>query len=232
MHKSIRLQLPDLRILTIRADFSVSAFASVCKLCKDLGKRITLLLDFDMFSSLGIRHAEELSLVRSPKISNTIDRRTSPRRRRQNLGTLNRYNPPGDSLANNTSTLIPPTTLKLRSTMAIDKITDSSLQQQHSISKSLNCLTINDQNLARTPLTPTKNLLLQLNRPGNLIEKCKLNNLWLDSSKSLMAQHIHENDLILLRFKYYSFYDLNPKVKPTVLFFILILIDYRSTLYD
>ncbi|CAF1354711.1 unnamed protein product [Adineta steineri] len=37
-HKFIRLQLPDLRILSIRVDFSVSVFASICKLCKDLGK--------------------------------------------------------------------------------------------------------------------------------------------------------------------------------------------------
>lgn len=112
MHKSIRLQLPDLRVLTINADFSVSVFASVCKLCKDLG----------------IRHPEELSLLRSPKLINTIhtnERRTSPRRRRHNLGTLNRHNSMGDSLANNTSTLstlFSPTTPKLRSTAAIDTI--------------------------------------------------------------------------------------------------------------
>jgi kindlin 2 len=39
VHKSIRLQLPDLRILSINADFSVSVFAAVCKLCKDLGTK-------------------------------------------------------------------------------------------------------------------------------------------------------------------------------------------------
>ena len=46
----------------------------------------------------------------------------------------------------------------------------------------------------------------------NLIEKSKLNGLWYDSSRSLMEQNTNENDLILLRFKYFSFYDLNPKV--------------------
>jgi hypothetical protein len=45
MHKTIRLQLPDLRILSIRVDFSVSVFASVCKLCKDLGKNKNLFLN-------------------------------------------------------------------------------------------------------------------------------------------------------------------------------------------
>ncbi|CAF3605747.1 unnamed protein product [Rotaria sordida] len=203
MHKIIRLQLPDLRVLSIRADFSVSIYASVCKICKDLG----------------IRHAEELSLLRLPKIINTNDRRTSPRRRRQNFNTLNRYNSMGDSLATNTSTIstsFSPTTVKPRSTVTIDKMADSSFHNQCStsnLSKSLNIITINDdENLAHTPLTPRKNLLPHIIRSINLIEKCKLNNLWLDSSISLMEQNINENDLILLRFKYYSFYDLNPKL--------------------
>uniref|UniRef100_A0A671P2N1 Fermitin family homolog 1-like n=1 Tax=Sinocyclocheilus anshuiensis TaxID=1608454 RepID=A0A671P2N1_9TELE len=34
---------------------------------------------------------------------------------------------------------------------------------------------------------------------------------WLDSSRSLMEQGIQENDRLLLRFKYHSFFDLNPK---------------------
>uniref|UniRef100_A0A674G972 PH domain-containing protein n=1 Tax=Taeniopygia guttata TaxID=59729 RepID=A0A674G972_TAEGU len=34
---------------------------------------------------------------------------------------------------------------------------------------------------------------------------------WLDSSRSLMEQEVKENEALLLRFKYYSFFDLNPK---------------------
>uniref|UniRef100_A0A673IZE8 PH domain-containing protein n=1 Tax=Sinocyclocheilus rhinocerous TaxID=307959 RepID=A0A673IZE8_9TELE len=34
---------------------------------------------------------------------------------------------------------------------------------------------------------------------------------WLDSSRSLMERGIQENDRLLLRFKYHSFFDLNPK---------------------
>jgi hypothetical protein len=94
---------------------------------------------------------------------------------------------------------------------------DSSVHQQRSISnlsKSLNSLVITgDGNLARTPI---KNHLPQLIKPINLIEKSKLNGLWYDSSRSLMEQNTHENDFILLRFKYFTFYDLNPKV--TILF--------------
>ena len=35
---------------------------------------------------------------------------------------------------------------------------------------------------------------------------------WLDSSRSLMEQDVKENEVLLLRFKYHSFFDLNPKV--------------------
>jgi hypothetical protein len=134
MHKSIRLQLPDLRVLSINADFSVSVFAAVCKLCKDLGmrKKFFILYLIRRFLYSGIRRAEELSLLRSPKVINTTgtnERRTSPRRRRHNIGTLNRHNSMGDSLANNTSTLstlFSPTTPKLRSTAAINTIVNIS----------------------------------------------------------------------------------------------------------
>lgn len=34
---------------------------------------------------------------------------------------------------------------------------------------------------------------------------------WLDSSLSIMEQGIREYDTLLLRFKYYTFFDLNPK---------------------
>ena len=150
-----------------------------------------------------------------PKVTNTngtSERRTSPRRRRHNMGTLNRHNSMGDSLANNTSTLstlFSPTTPKPRSNAAMDTISN--------LSKSLNILATNgDGNLARTPITPIKNLLPQIIKPINIIEKSKLNGLWYDSSRSLMEQNTNENDLILLRFKYFTFYDLNPKVKNSI----------------
>ena len=155
-----------------------------------------------------------MSFLRLPKLQNVTERRTSPRRRRQqNMGTLNRHNSMGDSLANNTSTVstvFTPMTPKLRSTMSIDK--SSNQRSTANLSKSLNSLVVNDGNLARTPLTPTKNLLTQFIRSTSIIDKCKINGLWFDSSKSLMEQSTQENDLILLRFKYYSFYDLSPKV--------------------
>ena len=49
---------------------------------------------------------------------------------------------------------------------------------------------------------------------------------WMDSSRSLMEQGIRENDMVLLRFKYYSFYDLNPKV--SILSFVWYFINYAG----
>lgn len=46
MHKNLRLQLPDLRFLDTKVDFSIKTFSAVIQICKELG----------------IRHPEELSL--------------------------------------------------------------------------------------------------------------------------------------------------------------------------
>lgn len=50
---------------------------------------------------------------------------------------------------------------------------------------------------------------------------------WLDSSRSLMEQDVKENEVLLLRFKYHSFFDLNPKVchkKQSTIVFTLVII--------
>lgn len=41
---------------------------------------------------------------------------------------------------------------------------------------------------------------------------------WLDSSRCLMQQGIQENDRLWLRFKYFAFYDIEPKVCARVVF--------------
>ncbi|EEC04733.1 hypothetical protein IscW_ISCW024163, partial [Ixodes scapularis] len=38
MHKTLRIQFPDLRIMDVRTDFSVKTFSSVVKVCKELGE--------------------------------------------------------------------------------------------------------------------------------------------------------------------------------------------------
>lgn len=47
--------------------------------------------------------------------------------------------------------------------------------------------------------------------PRTLVERARMNVGWLDSSLSIMEQGVREFDTLLLRFKYYSFYDLSHK---------------------
>ncbi|XP_066574938.1 fermitin family homolog 3b [Amia ocellicauda] len=54
-------------------------------------------------------------------------------------------------------------------------------------------------------------VMAKMFRPTSLIDKAHINGRWLDSSRSLMQQGIQENDRLLLRFKYFTFIDLEPK---------------------
>lgn len=65
-HKVIKLQLPDLQYYDMRVDFSVTVFNAVMYLCNDLG----------------IRHPEELSVMRSP--SNTNGSKSHSRKKQSN----------------------------------------------------------------------------------------------------------------------------------------------------
>ena len=102
----------------------------------------------------------------------------------------------------------------MRADRTMPLVQDPSIRHSRSVgnlSKSLNNLAVtgDDEDLARTPI---KTRPSQSIKPIGLVEKSKFNGLWFDSSKSLMQQKTDENDLILLRFKYFNFYDLNPKV--------------------
>lgn len=66
--------------------------------------------------------------------------------------------------------------------------------------------------LVQSPTCATPEVRASLLRPRNLVERARINVAWLDSSLSIMEQGIHEYDTLRLRFKFYTFYDLNPKV--------------------
>ncbi|MEQ2248472.1 Fermitin 2, partial [Ilyodon furcidens] len=65
--------------------------------------------------------------------------------------------------------------------------------------------------LAVSQAISSPDILVKLYKPQSLLDKAKINQGWLDSSRSLMEQDVKENDVLLLRFKYHSFFDLNPK---------------------
>lgn len=72
-----------------------------------------------------------------------------------------------------------------------------------------NELTLPD--LSQSPAYVTAEARSSLLKPKTLQEKARMNVAWLDSSLSLYEQDVEEYDLVLLRYKYLSFYDLSPK---------------------
>lgn len=57
IHKPMRIQLPDLQIIELQVDYSVSLYMAVKHVCKELG----------------IRHAEECSLIRADHMATDLD---------------------------------------------------------------------------------------------------------------------------------------------------------------
>ncbi|KAH8379509.1 hypothetical protein KR009_005376 [Drosophila setifemur] len=147
MHKILRVQLPDLRYLNCRVDFSTKTFAAVVNLCKQLD----------------IRYPEELSLCKPLHAKHL----------RRNSVKVQSGNCPYDS-----------SSPKLGEFQG---------------------------NLASSPPTPCSDVRARQVRPKTLKEKARLNVGWLDSTVSLMEQGIQELDTLCLRFKYFTFLDLNPK---------------------
>uniref|UniRef100_A0A8C1TEH8 Fermitin family member 3b n=1 Tax=Cyprinus carpio TaxID=7962 RepID=A0A8C1TEH8_CYPCA len=59
--------------------------------------------------------------------------------------------------------------------------------------------------------SPAPEAIAKLYRPASIVDKTHIHTRWLDSSRSLMQQGIQENDKLGLRFKYYTFHDMDPK---------------------
>uniref|UniRef100_A0A8C8DPX8 FERM domain containing kindlin 2 n=1 Tax=Oryzias sinensis TaxID=183150 RepID=A0A8C8DPX8_9TELE len=115
-HKVLRLQLPNMKHMKVKVNFSDRVFKAVSDICK----------------TFNIRHPEELSLLRKPR---------DPKKKKKKL----------------------------------DEAEEDDLELEGPL------------------LTPGSG------------------RLWMDSSRSLMEQDVKENEVLLLRFKYHSFFDLNPK---------------------
>uniref|UniRef100_A0A3Q3W554 PH domain-containing protein n=1 Tax=Mola mola TaxID=94237 RepID=A0A3Q3W554_MOLML len=65
--------------------------------------------------------------------------------------------------------------------------------------------------LSVTQPPPSPEILAKLYRPASVVDKAHIHSRWLDSSRSLMQQGIQENDRVWLRFKYFAFYNIEPK---------------------
>ena len=198
MHKMLRIQLPDLRYTDCKLDFSIKTFNAVIILCKELG----------------IRHPEELSLCQQLETDhlkfNYGTLQKAERNRRVTLAAMPQVNSRHD-----TNTFIANSeTLRRKSTNS------SPLHKKHSQGNmmigtpKLNKISYgSDWSLAMSP-PPSDEAKETIVRPKTLVERARMNVAWLDSSRSIMEQGVNEFDTLLLRFKYYAFYDLNPKEDP------------------
>uniref|UniRef100_A0A8C7FXA2 FERM domain containing kindlin 2 n=3 Tax=Oncorhynchus TaxID=8016 RepID=A0A8C7FXA2_ONCKI len=188
-HKLLRLQLPNMKHMKVKVNFSDRVFKAVSDICK----------------TFNIRHPEEASLLRKPR---------DPKKKKKKLeeaeeealelegplltpGSGSIYSSPG--LYSKTMT----PTYDSRDGSPLSPTTawfgDSPLSEG------------NPSILAVSQPISSPDILAKLYKPQSLLDKAKINQGWMDSSRSLMEQDVKENEVLLLRFKYHSFFDLNPK---------------------
>ncbi|KAM5246045.1 fermitin family homolog 1 [Ctenodactylus gundi] len=190
-HKMLRLRLPNTKTVRLRVSFSAVVFRAVSDICK----------------ALNIRRPEELSLLKPPGdyfkkkkkkdksnkeaiVEDILNLESSP---------TTSGSPVSPGLYSKTMT---PTYDPVNGTPASSTMTwfsDSPLAEH------------NYSILAFGQPPQSAEVLADMYQPRSLVDKAKLNAGWLDSSRSLMEQGIQEDEQLLLRFKYYSFFDLNPK---------------------
>ncbi|XP_050297468.1 unc-112-related protein-like isoform X2 [Anthonomus grandis grandis] len=229
MHKNLKVQLPDLRYLDMRVDFSIKTFSAVVHVCKELG----------------IRYPEELSFCK-PLEPNHLkyNYKDMPKKKHHENGVNKNGHLPADtntfiansSPAGSTGSLehtpimcapVTPSRMPPSSTPISSPATNGTwkkngftpdLNGSASYSPNVTNLSLEylngsgfDSSLAHTPPTPSPEARRHLLRPKSLIEKARMNVGWLDSSLSIMEQGVREHDTLCLKFKFYSFYDLNPK---------------------
>uniref|UniRef100_A0A8B9C6P8 FERM domain containing kindlin 2 n=1 Tax=Anser brachyrhynchus TaxID=132585 RepID=A0A8B9C6P8_9AVES len=139
-HKLLRLQLPNMKYVKVKVNFSDRVFKAVSDICK----------------TFNIRHPEELSLLRKPR---------DPSKKKKK------------------------------------KLDDQCEDEAFELEGPLITPGSGESGFRRRKFAGA----LRVCYPLLTIYR------WLDSSRSLMEQEVKENEALLLRFKYYSFFDLNPK---------------------
>ncbi|CAJ0954528.1 unnamed protein product, partial [Mesorhabditis belari] len=231
-HKEVKVQLPDKQLIDARLDFSVNVFQCTQQLCRDLGIRYSEELSLKRYippeilrkgtayeSENGptpIRPGEEsigpMTLRKATPIfasQSNLDRRKrhqSPALSTQGhvfnayeMGTLPRH---GNTLPRGIS----PGPGAYNDTMRRNMMPSISF-----------CEGLENENfdmaLVHSPrIAPTKDT--PVFRPQTLVEKAALNRGWLDSSRSLMEQGVFEGDIVILQYRFMSFFDLNPRYDP------------------
>ncbi|KAG8013278.1 Fermitin family-like protein 2, partial [Nibea albiflora] len=223
-HKLLRLQLPNMKHMKVKVNFSDRVFKAVSDICKTFSKwnqagsgaPVAALLFLP--ASPDIRHPEELSLLRKPR---------DPKKKKKKLEEAEE-----DDLQLEGPLLTPGSVHDTG--LTADCVLSGSIYSSPGLYSKTMTPTYDSRD--GSPLSPTSawfgdsplsegnpsilavsqpisspDILVKLYKPQSLLDKAKINQGWLDSSRSLMEQDVKENEVLLLRFKYHSFFDLNPK---------------------
>lgn len=185
-HKVVRIQLPDLQYAKVKVNFAERVFHTVIDVCKF----------FD------IRHPEELSIMA----------KKPTKQERANLAKESNGHDDGLLTPNVLTPGLTPTSPYTPGSPMYNTLTPKGMKSG-GMSHSLEYLdsAYVDPKLLTTSAKPSNFALNHLFRPKSLMDKARNNTSWLDSSRCLMEQGVEENSIILLRYKFYSFFDLNPK---------------------
>uniref|UniRef100_A0A672RLB4 Fermitin family homolog 2 n=1 Tax=Sinocyclocheilus grahami TaxID=75366 RepID=A0A672RLB4_SINGR len=156
-HKLLRLQLPNMKHMRVKVNFSDRVFKAVSDICK----------------TFNIRHPEELSLLRKPR---------DPKKKKKKLEEAEEE------------------ALELEGPL----LTPGSGTSQITFTM---CLWTVKKSYEKVNYIPVTWHRVSVPNPSEDSDSGR----WLDSSRSLMEHDVKENEVLLLRFKYHSFFDLNPK---------------------
>ncbi|EMP33103.1 Fermitin family like protein 2 [Chelonia mydas] len=201
-HKLLRLQLPNMKYVKVKVNFSDRVFKAVSDICK----------------TFNIRHPEELSLLRKPR-----DPTKKKKRKIDDQSEDEALELEGPLITPGSGTdvlYIGPVKGSIYSSPGLYSKTMTPTYDSHDGSPlSPTSAWFGDSALSEgnpgilavsQPITSPE-ILAKMYKPQALLDKAKINQGWLDSSRSLMEQDVKENEALLLRFKYYNFFDLNPK---------------------
>ncbi|CAB3379032.1 unc-112-related protein-like [Cloeon dipterum] len=232
MKKKLRVQLPDLRYLDATVDFSVKTFNAVVHLCRELGVRHPEELSF--CKPLEPNHLKynlkDLPRKRQenghvPADTNTFvagDSHSSNSSLEKSNSTpflCAPVSPPRNNHSHSNATTPISSPLNTTGTWKRNNQTNGGPLFNGANDSTFNTSVLSiealngsiDSSLASSPAHPSPEARSKLLRPKSLVERARMNVAWLDSSLSIMEQGVREYDTLCLRFKFYSFYDLNPK---------------------
>ncbi|MFH4979925.1 hypothetical protein AB6A40_006634 [Gnathostoma spinigerum] len=233
-HKFAKVQLPDLQMIDARLDFSVNVVKATQQLCREIGIRYS--------EELSLKRFIPPELLRKGLGFESDQAGPSPIRPGEESvgpGTLRRQTPISASSCNLSGPLRRGTSPALSTSGQMFNASElGTLPRSGTVPRGVSPgLGAYNGTIGRSPIMPSvsfcegleneqydmalvhsppihPNKDLTVFRPQSYAEKAALNRGWLDSSRSLMEQGVFEGDVVLLRFKFMSFFDINPKYDP------------------